>query len=176
MLLQNILQTVSLFHERGKRASCISQALSPAGGHIGELCMSNLVRFGISLNEDLLESFDKLCEGKNYASRSEAIRDLIRKALIEERWNNDTDAVGTLTLVYNYHKNDLARRMMDLQHEAHDVIISTMRVQLDYYNCLEVLVLRGDPKRIRIQADRLISCRGVKHGTFVSTAAGQDLA
>ena len=138
--------------------------------------MGNLARFGVSLSEDLLQPFDALCKQRNYANRSEAIRDLIRKALIEESWKNDSCGAGTLTLVYDHHKNDLARRLTAIQHDAHDLIITTLHVHLDHYNCLEVLILKGEPKRIQTLADRLISCRGVKHGSFTRTTTGQDIA
>ena len=138
--------------------------------------MGNLARFGVSLDEDLLEPFDDLCKRKSYPKRSEAIRDLIRKALVEERWSNDPSGAGTLTLVYDHHKNDLARRLMAIQHDDHDLIVTTLHVHLDHHNCLEVLVLKGEPTRLRALANKLISCRGVKHGTFTATTTGQDLA
>ena len=138
--------------------------------------MGNLARFGVSLDEDLLEPFDDLCKRKSYPNRPEAIRDLIRKALVEERWSNDASGAGTLTLVYDHHKNDLARRLMAIQHDDHDLIVTTLHVHLDHHNCLEVLVLKGEPTRLRALANKLISCRGVKHGTFTATTTGQDLA
>ena len=138
--------------------------------------MGNLARFGVSLDEDLLEPFDELCKRKSYPNRSEAIRDLIRKALVEERWSNDPSGAGTLTLVYDHHKNDLARRLMAIQLDDHDLIVTTLHVHLDHHNCLAVLVLKGEPTRLRALADKLISCRGVKHGTFTATTTGQDLA
>ncbi|MBQ9407478.1 MAG: nickel-responsive transcriptional regulator NikR [Desulfovibrio sp.] len=138
--------------------------------------MGKLARFGVSLDEDLLEPFDVLCGRKGYANRSEAIRDLIRRALVEERWNSEACGAGTLTLVYDHHKNDLARRLMDIQHDEHDCIVTTMHVHLDHDNCLEVLVLKGDPERVRSLANRLVSCKGVKHGVFTATTTGQDLA
>ena len=138
--------------------------------------MGNLARFGVSLDEDLLEPFDELCKRKSYPNRSEAIRDLIRKALVEERWSNDASGAGTLTLVYVHHKNDLPRRLMAIQHVDHDLNVTTLHVHLDHHNCLEVLVLKGEPTRLRALANKLISCRGVKHGTFTATTTGQDLA
>ncbi|MDR2820494.1 MAG: nickel-responsive transcriptional regulator NikR [Desulfovibrio sp.] len=139
--------------------------------------MSKLTRFGVSLDEDLLEPFDALCQRKNYATRSEAIRDLIRNSLVEEQWQNARGkGAGTLTLVYDHHKHDLAKRLMRIQHDDHDIIVTTLHVHLDHYNCLEVLVLMGDASRVRALANRLISCRGVKHGAFSVTTTGQDLA
>ena len=125
----------------------------------------------------MLEPFDALCAVKGYSNRSEAIRDLIRKALVAEEWQQaDGQGAGTLTLVYDHHKNDLARRLTQMQHDEHDIIIATLHVHLDHHNCLEVLILKGEAARVRALADKLISCKGVKHGTFSGTTTGQDLA
>ena len=139
--------------------------------------MGKLTRFGVSLDEELLEPFDALCSVKGYSNRSEAISDLIRKALVAEEWQQaDGQGAGTLTLVYDHHKNDLARRLTQMQHDEHDIIIATLHVHLDHHNCLEVLILKGEAARVRALADKLISCKGVKHGTFSGTTTGQDLA
>ena len=139
--------------------------------------MGKLTRFGVSLDEELLEPFDALCAVKGYSNRSEAIRDLIRKALVAEEWQQaDGQGAGTLTLVYDHHKNDLARRLTQMQHDEHDIIIATLHVHLDHHNCLAVLILKGEAARVRALADKLISCKGVKHGTFSGTTTGQDLA
>ena len=139
--------------------------------------MGKLTRFGVSLDEELLEPFDALCAVKGYSNRSEAIRDLIRKALVAEEWQQaDGQGAGTLTLVYDHHKNDLARRLTQMQQDEHDIIIATLHVHLDHHNCLEVLILKGEAARVRALADKLISCKGVKHGTFSGTTTGQDLA
>ena len=139
--------------------------------------MGKLTRFGVSLDEELLEPFDALCAVKGYSNRSEAIRDLIRKALVAEEWQQaDGQGAGTLTLVYDHHKNDLARRLTQMQHDEHDIIIATLHVHLDHHNCLEVLILKGEAARVRALADKLISCKGVKHGTFRGTTTVQDLA
>ena len=139
--------------------------------------MGKLTRFGVSLDEELLEPFDALCAVKGYSNRSEAIRDLIRKALVAEEWQQaDGQGAGTLTLVYDHHKNDLARRLTQMQHDEHDIINATLHVHLDHHNCLEVLILKGEAARVRALADKLISCKGVKHGTFSGTTTGQDLA
>ena len=139
--------------------------------------MGKLTRFGVSLDEELLEPFDALCAVKGYSNRSEAIRALIRKALVAEEWQQaDGQGAGTLTLVYDHHKNDLARRLTQMQHDEHDIIIATLHVHLDHHNCLEVLILKGEAARVRALADKLISCKGVKHGTFSGTTTGLDLA
>ena len=138
--------------------------------------MGQTVRFGISLDEKLLTSFDQLIEEKSYMNRSEAIRDLIRAALVEERSTSDeAESVGTVTLVYNHHVRDLSDKLTEHQHSHHDQIISALHVHLDAHNCLEVLVVRGKVREIKKIADELIGVKGVKHGKLVMTTTGADL-
>lgn len=128
--------------------------------------MGKLARFGVSLDEGLLEQFDRLLRDKNYATRSEGIRDLIRASILEDRWKKTGFGGGTLTLVYDHHKHDLSRKLVGIQHDHHEIIVTTMHVHLDHNNCMEVLVLKGDPSRILSLAHQLISCRGVEYGVF----------
>ncbi|HAM32496.1 MAG TPA: nickel-responsive transcriptional regulator NikR [Deltaproteobacteria bacterium] len=138
--------------------------------------MAGVTRFGVSLDERLLAKFDRLIGGKGYANRSEAIRDLIRDSLVRGQWElADTDAVGTLTLVYDHETRELEERLTELQHAHYQAIVSTLHVHLDAHHCLEVLVLRGKSGLLKSIADRLIGTRGVKHGTFSATAEGKAL-
>lgn len=136
--------------------------------------MTGLARFGISLDQSLLESFDRLIAGKGYVNRSEAIRDLIRNALVEEQAAraDTTPVVGTVTLVYDHHTRDLADKLTDHQHSHHDAIVSTLHVHLDAHDCLEVIVMRGTAAHVKRLADQLIGTKGVKHGKLVVTTAG----
>ncbi len=138
--------------------------------------MGTTVRFGISLDEQLLQNFDQLIEQKHYINRSEAIRDLIRASLVEERLGSeDQQAVGTVTLVYNHHVRDLSDKLTEHQHSHHSEIISALHIHLDPHNCLEVLVIRSTVSKIKQIAHELISVKGVKHGKLVMTTTGDDL-
>ena len=138
--------------------------------------MGSTVRFGISLDENLLDSFDQLIEQKSYMNRSEAIRDLIRASLVEERLGSENqEAVGTVTLVYNHHVRDLSDKLTEHQHSHHQEIISSVHVHLDAHNCLEVLIIRGEVRKIKKIANELIGVKGVKHGKLVLTTTGEDL-
>jgi CopG family nickel-responsive transcriptional regulator len=135
--------------------------------------MGELVRFGISMEGVLLDSFDRLIEKRGYGNRSEAIRDLIRAALVEETWEGgDAETVGTLTLVYDHHHHDLADKLTQQQHAHHELIISTLHVHMDHHTCLEVLVLKGKGGEISRIANDLIAAKGVKHGRLVMTDTG----
>ena len=138
--------------------------------------MSELIRFGISMDSRLLARFDQLIDEKGYSNRSEAIRDLIRDELVEQSWEEeDKETVGTITLVYNHEIRDLTEKLIDYQHQVHGAVISSLHVHLDKHNCLEVLVVKGKGREIKKVADRLIGTRGVKHGKLVTTTTGRDV-
>jgi CopG family nickel-responsive transcriptional regulator len=138
--------------------------------------MGEVVRFGISADRRLVERFDALIAERGYVNRSEAVRDLVRNALVEQEWERDeTEAVGTVTLVYDHHTSDLAERLTEHQHTHHREIISSLHIHLDEHNCLEVVVLRGRARDIGRLASSLIGTKGVKHGKFVATTTGEGV-
>jgi CopG family transcriptional regulator, nickel-responsive regulator len=138
--------------------------------------MSELVRFGVSMNEQLLNAFDRKIVSRGYANRSEAVRDLIRNRLVELEWEDENQEVaGTITLVYDHHVRGLSNLLTDLQHNWHDMILTTTHVHLDHHNCLEVLVVKGPAGQVREVADRLVGVKGVKHGQLTLTSTGREL-
>jgi CopG family transcriptional regulator, nickel-responsive regulator len=138
--------------------------------------MSDLTRFGISIDDRLLKRFDDLIADKGYVNRSEAIRDLIRNALVEDAWaREDEEIVGTVTLVYDHHTRDLAEKLTEQQHSHHEAIVSALHVHLDAHHCLEVVVVKGQAKSVKRLADELIGTKGVKHGKLVTTTTGKGL-
>ena len=139
--------------------------------------MAETARFGISIDERLLVKFDALIDGKGYSNRSEAIRDLIRNALVEEEWAKDNqDTVGTVSLVYDHHTRDLADKLTEHQHSHHKEIISALHVHLDAHHCLEVVVIKGKAKKIKKLAEELIGTKGVKHGKLMTSTTGKGLS
>jgi CopG family nickel-responsive transcriptional regulator len=139
--------------------------------------MAKVVRFGVSIEEDLLEGFDALIEEKGYANRSEAIRNLIRDWLLDTQVDEkpDQEVVGTITMVYDHDHGDLTNRLLDLQHKHHHRIISTLHVHIDVHKCLEVLVVRGRNEEVHRISDFLIGTRGVQHGKLIISAAEPDV-
>ncbi|MBM4124229.1 MAG: nickel-responsive transcriptional regulator NikR [Nitrospira sp.] len=138
--------------------------------------MKKLVRFGVSLDHHLLDDFDRLIARKNYGSRSEALRDLIRDNLVGQEWDENKDTVGTITLVYDHHVRDLTEKLTDIQHDHERLILSAMHVHLDHAHCLEVLAVRGKGREIKKVADQLIAAKGVKHGKLTMTTTGRRLS
>ena len=136
--------------------------------------MPDLVRFGVSMERDLARRFDRMILKRGYGNRSEAIRDMVRKELVHRQWDDlDAETVGTVTLVYDHHVRELGDRLVDLQHEHHDLVVSATHVHLSHDYCLEVLVVRGRAREVQKLADHLIAARGVLHGELVATAAGK---
>jgi len=137
--------------------------------------MSELARFGVSINSELLGKYDKLIESRGYVNRSEAIRDLIRNYLVEHEWEEDAETLGAVTMVYDHQVRELTESLTAMQHEYYPSIISAMHVHIDEHNCLEVVVIRGRGSKVKEIADKLISTKGVKHGKFVMTTTGKGL-
>ena len=138
---------------------------------------SSLTRFGVSIDNKLLDRFDKEIVSRGYNNRSEAIRDLIRNQLVELEWSDENyEVAGTLTLVYNHHTRGLSDLLTELQHSFHEMILSTMHVHLDHHNCLEILVIKGKAREAKEVADRLLSVKGVLHGKLTVTSTGKKLS
>lgn len=132
--------------------------------------MNRVIRFGVSIDEKLLNQFDVLISEKGYVNRSEAIRDLIRDMIISEKINDiRTEVIGTLTLIYSHAVREISDKLNDLQHSYYKNIISTIHVHLDEHNCLEVLLLRGRSDTVKNIADHLLSIKNVKHGKLSIT-------
>ncbi|MFH0827201.1 MAG: nickel-responsive transcriptional regulator NikR [Candidatus Omnitrophota bacterium] len=137
--------------------------------------MSHLVRFGVSLDKELLVQFDKQLREKNYSNRSEGLRDLIREDLVRNEWRQGKEVAGSLNLVYDHHKRRLLNYLMDIQHEFHDNILSTQHIHLDHNNCLEIIVVNGAPERIKLLYGKLKSAKGVKHASFAMSTTGRGI-
>lgn len=138
--------------------------------------MPGLIRFGISMEKELLERLDQEIVKRGYPNRSEAIRDLIRNQLVELDWSRDEEEVaGTITIIYNHHVRGLSDLLLELQHDHHDLIISVMHVHLEHDHCLEVMVIKGPASEAKILAGRLIGVKGVKHGKLTITSTGKRL-
>lgn len=133
-------------------------------------------RFSVSLPAPLLKQLDEMVGEKGYDNRSLAIADMIRDKLVDhhQRLSNEQIA-GTITLVYDHHKQNVQNTLTDIQHDHHQIIISTIHVHLDHHNCLEVLVVRGKAGLVKKIADELIAAKGVKHGKLTVTTTGVQM-
>jgi CopG family transcriptional regulator, nickel-responsive regulator len=137
--------------------------------------MSEMVRFGVSLPRELLGKFDSVIHRKGYASRSEALRDLIRGYLVEREWQEGMEVVAVIMLVFDHHSRDLQNSITELQHSHLGAIISSQHVHLDHHNCLEVIILKGFADQIQKLADMLKAQRGIKHCSLNMSTTGQKI-
>lgn len=132
--------------------------------------MSTLSRIGIALDSDLLARFDRSIASRGYTNRSEAFRDLIRDRLVAERTAApEATVVGTVTLIYDHHARGLTEKLTEIQHQNHELVVSTSHAHLDHDSCLEVLIVHGPSARVEHFADCLIGLKGVQHGRLVMT-------
>lgn len=138
--------------------------------------MTNIVRFAVSLDEKLLDKFDRARIKQKYSTRSEAIRDLIRDHLVADNWDDKRETMGTITLAFDHHVHDLTEKLRALQHDHHKLILSTLHIHVDHDHCLEVLAVKGRGRDIRAMADSLISIKGVKHGKLTMTTTGAEFS
>ena len=131
---------------------------------------AKITRFGISIEPELLKQFDKILVKEGYTNRSEKIRDLIRKNLIDNEIKNpDSEAVGTLTIIYDHHTGNLTNKLLNIQHEHNNEILTTTHVHIDHQNCLEVIVLKGKIGNIQKLTNNIIALKGIKNGKLVIT-------
>jgi len=136
----------------------------------------SLVRFSVSLDQTLVEKFDRKIRGERCPTRSKALGDLIRKNLVEKEWLQGGEVAGAIVLVYDHHKPDLLHKLTALQHDYHDAIISTQHIHLDHDNCLEIIAVLGKPAEIDVIIKRLKAVKGLKHVSFAAGTTGRRLA
>ena len=137
--------------------------------------MSELIRFGVSLEKELLQKFDKHIKKENYANRSNAIADLIRDNLIRKEWAKDKEVAGAIIMVFDHHQRDLVNNLTNIQHDYHKYIISSQHVHLDHDNCFEVVVVKGKPNELQELANKLKSAKGVKHASLSLATTGKEV-
>jgi CopG family nickel-responsive transcriptional regulator len=139
----------------------------------------SITRFGVSIPFDLIRAFDKYIREREYSNRSEAIRDLIREKLIEQEWEKEfegQEVVGVITYVFDHHKRELVDSIIDIQHNFPDRVIVSQHVHLDHLNCLEVVIVRGEPDALRNLAYKFKALKGVKHCRLTMTTTGISLS
>ncbi|MEZ5196364.1 MAG: nickel-responsive transcriptional regulator NikR [Bacteroidales bacterium] len=130
----------------------------------------SIVRFGVSLENELLEELDRLSDKYQFPNRSQAIRFLIKKYSVEDQWTDNKEVAGAIVLVYDHHKRDLQTKSTDVQHDFHHLILSVQHVHLDHHNCLETIAVKGQANELKNLANQLIAIKGVKHGELIMTA------
>lgn len=137
--------------------------------------MAEMARVSLSLEQSLLDELEKMVRHSRYTNRSEFVRDMIRDRMVSRDWEQDREALGTVTMIYDHHQRGLSERLTELQHDHHKEILVTTHLHLDRHMCAEVVVIKGKASRIRQIADDLKQQRGVLHASLSISSTGEHL-
>lgn len=129
-----------------------------------------VVRFGVSVEQELLTALDNFVGENHFANRSQAIRQLIKNNLVEKKWESNEIVAGAISLVYDHHKRELLNNLAELQHDYHDLILATQHFHLDHDNCLEIIAVKGESVRLSLLANKLIALKGIQHGMLTMSS------
>jgi len=127
----------------------------------------SVVRFSVSLEEELLNELDLFAKDYSFANRSQALRHLIEKNIVEKKWQCNNIVAGAIVMVYDHHKKEILTRSNDIQHDYFDVILSSQHYHLSHDICLEIIAVKGKAKTLTKLSDKLISTKGIKHGKLI---------
>jgi len=128
-----------------------------------------VTRFGVSLESELLEALDSYVVDNNFPNRSQAIRQLIERNLVEKKWQCNNTVAGAITLVFDHHRRDLGNRLAEIQHDYFKEILAVQHFHISHDICMEIIAVRGEARSLTKLADKLIGLKGVKHGKLVMT-------
>ncbi|MFH1459765.1 MAG: nickel-responsive transcriptional regulator NikR [Candidatus Omnitrophota bacterium] len=136
--------------------------------------MEKRVRFGVSIDSKLLDSFDQLIRTQKYTNRSQAIADIMKSKLVDRAWQLGNKKVAAIiSLVYDHHKRDFVNKILKIQHDWQKLIISTQHIHLDHDNCLEIIATQGKSQEIIKLVHKLQAVKGIKHISLTATTIGK---
>ena len=128
-------------------------------------------RFGVSLDEELLKALDNYVAENEFANRSQAIRHLIEKNMVEEKWKCDNIVAGAVVLVYEHSKKEILKKSSDIQYNYKNNILSTQGFYLNNQNYMEIIAVKGPSRTLTEVSDKLIGIKGIQHGKLVMSKA-----
>lgn len=127
----------------------------------------SVVRFGVSLEKEAMNELDAYISENNFPNRSQAIRSLIERYAVEQKWQSDQEVAGAIVIVYDHHKRNIDSEINKVQHNYHHLILSTQHLHLNHETCLETIAVRGKANELTQLADKLITLKGIYHGKLV---------
>lgn len=133
--------------------------------------MSSIVRFGVSLEKELLEKLDNYASKNHFTNRSQAIRHMIHNNEVNTKWKNNSLVAGSITIVYDHHRRELSAKLTDVQHDYHDIILSSQHIHLEKDLCMEIIAAKGKASVLNELASRIIAIKGIHHGKLTMTKA-----
>ena len=126
-----------------------------------------VVRFGVSLDSEIMLKLDDYTTTNNYPNRSQAIRSLIEQYTVDQKWHCGKEVAGAIVIVYNHHKRDIDKQLNEIQHDFHHLILSTQHIHLSHETCLETIAVKGEASELTKLADKIIAVKGIHHGKLV---------
>ncbi len=126
-----------------------------------------IIRFGVSLENEVLRDLDEFVVENNFPNRSRAIRYLVEKSLVEKKWQCNNVVAGAIVLLYDRLKKDLAVKLKDIMHENNDLILSSQHFHLTHDNCMEIIAVKGKAKKLTLLSEKLIGNSGIIHGKLI---------
>lgn len=133
--------------------------------------MSSIVRFGVSLEKELLEKLDSYAANNHFTNRSQAIRYLINVNAVTKKWENNNVVAGSITIVYDHHRRELSEKLTDVQHNYHDIILCSQHIHLEEDLCMEIIAIKGKANILNELANKVIAIKGIHHGKLTMTKA-----
>jgi len=137
--------------------------------------MAKITRISISIEEDIIQHFDELIENQGFPTRSEAIKHLIRSALVQRQWEEGAVIAGVITLIYDHHKSRLMPKIVEAQHDFGNLVICSQHAHLDHHNCMENIIVRGPVEHIQKLHRALSEIKGMKHTVLSMTTTGHGV-
>jgi len=129
----------------------------------------SVVRFGVSFEQDVLDALDEYVKENSFANRSQALRQLVNKHIVEKKWLCNNRVAGAVTLVYDHHKREIANHLAEIQRMYREEVLSVQRFTLNENHSLEVIAVNGISKKLTELSDKLISEKGIQHGKLIMT-------
>ena len=137
--------------------------------------MSKITRISISIEEDVIERFDELARWQGFPTRSEAIKHLVRSALVQQQWEAGAVIAGVITLIYDHHKSQLTQKIVEAQHDFGELVICSQHAHLDHHNCMENIIVLGPVGQIQKLHHALSAIKGMKHTVLSMTTTGHGV-
>ena len=131
----------------------------------------SVIRFGISLEEELLHALDEYMADNQISNRSQAIRHLINNNFVKKKWLCNNIVAGSITIVYDHHKRDIQKNLNDIQHAHHHAILASQHFHLSHNKCLEIIAVRGKAAELTELSEKIIATKGVQHGKLTMSRA-----
>jgi len=128
-------------------------------------------RFGVSLESDLLEALDEYVQTNKFPNRSQAIRHLIEKNIVETKWKCNHMVAGAIILRYDFNKNEIRNKLSEIQKNYIDVILSVQYFYISTEKILEIIAVKGTSYKLTELSDNLISIKGIEHGKLIMSKA-----